>query len=346
MSTLRDHSLAVADEATYAAGGTFARFLEMLKASKPAWDPQTIRGQGLRPAAAFQRASRSYPGYGQGKVPIEIEVPTIGMGELLNASMGDGASHKVGTGESTTYQRVWTSALSGNVLPSIAVQFGITAADDAGTTSPYTFKGCTVNGWSLESSSAKEFLKFGASLDARTLDRTTSLTTWAGPDALNFFTQWDSAIYIGGTLTEPTDTALGSMTGSAIEAGIVRSWKLSVDNKLGDSAWGVGGRGRPRVGGRIATLELDVEHRDNTLRDAMFSQDTVAVLLQHTGAALSTGHETLQIAVPAALVDDGPMPEPTDGEVFLAKVKMTLALDDDDHPAFYVASRTSEDTLP
>ncbi len=343
MANLTDHQLVAGPEAVaYGTKAATFRSFEMLSKSSIAWDQKPIQGAGLRPARNFPRADRRKPGYGQGKPVISIEAVTTGMGTLLNACLGNGQSTLVPGEGSTTYQQLYSSGLGGTVLPSLTAQLGIVRSDDTGTVDPYTLRGCTVSDWSIECPSAEKLI-LEATLDALALDTDTALVEWEDPAYTGFYTSWAGSVSLGGTITPPTATALATGGSPLAE---VRNWKLSVANKIDDSGWVVGGRRRPRFGARTATFEAEVYYVDQTFVDALREQTPVGIVIAHTAGSLSTGLETLQLCVPAFLVDDGAIPDPTDdGAPTVAKLKTTVALDADDDEAFYVACRTADTAI-
>jgi hypothetical protein len=128
-----------------------------------------------------------------------------------------------------------------------------------------------------------------------------------------------ASITIGGTLTVPTTTALGTISGGTVAAA-VKDWTLTLDNGVDGGRDVVGGRNQATTGKRVGTLKTTVEYDSTTgvvLQQYMVNQTQVAMLVNaQTPEIITAGNPaTFQIATPVAAIDSGAIPQPTAGTV-------------------------------
>jgi hypothetical protein len=111
-------------------------------------------------------------------------------------------------------------------------------------------------------------------------------------------------VTLGGSVTAPTSTTLAS-GGTAVAN--VRSFSLTVDNKVAEDRFTFGGSGmmsQPTVGLRDVKGKMTVEYTDTTVPAAHLADTELAVTLTFTSTeALSTGTAQMQIVLPAIRVN-------------------------------------------
>ena len=311
MPTMLDHQVGWKIESTWNTPVTVDRFGEWMKGSSFDWDPNVVQGKGLRVGSRGARAGRRVALVGKGSGKLQLELASKGLGTLLQACFGVATSTLV-TG--STYQQVFTPALTGTYLPSLTVQEGI--VKPGGTVDAYTFSGCTVGKFELEMPD-EGIGTLTAEMDARSLATATALATASYPTTPTLYSSalpTSGALTAGGTLTAPTASALGSIAGGATVA--VKGWKFGVDNGIDEKRTVIGGRNQPTAGLAGLKLTTTVEYdatTGTTFRDALIGQSsTPLILTSATPEALSTGTATLQLTLPAAFVDKGALPEPAD----------------------------------
>jgi Phage tail tube protein len=338
VGVLTDHQLGMVAEVTYNTPPVVTRFLQMLSDSKIDFDPMPLQGMGMTVGApgGVNRADRRIAGIGRGSGTISVEAVSKGLGVLLNACAGTGVSTLVA---GSTFQQNYTPTVAGTLLPSLAVQAGI--VDNTGTVNPHTFAGVSIDKWVLECPEGG-IATLKADFDARSMATATALATASYAAAPSLFSFVGGTITLGGAVTVPTATALG--TGGTANAN-VRSWSLSSENSLDDGRWVIGGRNQPTVGKRKHSLKFRYEFNDTTTRAALLAQSSVSFTATHvTTEALSTGFATLQLVIPAMKINPGSIPDPTLGQTVIVDVDAEILWDGVNAP-FYVVIRTADSAL-
>jgi len=342
VATLVDHSYGMAPEVTYNTPVTVTRHVEALVSSAHDWDPNVLQGAGLRVGSRFARSGRRLGAIGKGKVTVDVEAVAKGLGLLLEQAVGTATSTLV---SASTYQQLFTPVpVSGSYNKSCTWQVGVVKTD--GNVDAYTYAGCTARGLEIDCPEGG-IATVKADFDARSVATATGYVAPSYPTApVNLFTFASGTATTAGTLTVPTTTALGSVAGGTATA--VRSFTLNVDNGIDDSRWVLGGRNQPTTGMRKGTLKLGVEYdatTGTTLRDAMINQTAFPVVLTLTGGALSSGNETLQICLPAVMIDLGAFPDPKDDKVVVTEVQCSVLDNLTAAQALYIAVRTADTAL-
>jgi hypothetical protein len=335
-----DHQVGTVAETTYGTPVTVTRFHEILPDSTHSWDPRPVQGEGLRTGAQFARLGRRAAGTGRGAGELKVEATSKGQGTLLEWAMGNGTSTLV---SGTTYQQLFTTAPpTSGLFPSRTIQYGVVEADASGTPDPYTYSGCMCTGWELSVEDGG-LVQLSFSWDAYARATATALAAASYPTGLAVpFHFAQGALVIGGTLTAPTTTVLGSIAAGTTTAN-VRSLSLSVDNGMDVDRWVLGGRNQPRSGVREATLSLTTEYTGSTWRDYLVAQGAVPFLATFTSTeSLSTGTAVLQICgtgVVNAGADANPSTEtPTE------EIELQLLTPSSGYP-LYAALRTADTAL-
>lgn len=291
MTNFLDSQFGIKKETTFGTAVTVDRFYEFLSAPFK-MDKAIKQGEGLRVGARVARSGRRVVPFSSVSGDLELEVPTKGMGVLWEACMGSGASTLVSTG---LYQQVFTFA---DTQPSYTCQVGVW---NGTAVKPYTYDGCQVGSFSLEASEG-EILKFKASFTGQSLSTAGSVETASYPSGLGLFTFAHGAFYAGGTLTAPTTTALGSVTGTALA--VVKSMTLNVDNQLKDGPQVSGLPTEKQPGLRAISGTVTVEHSGTTFVDAIVAETAMPFI-----GTFTNGTDVIQVIVPEVKLD-GDLPAP------------------------------------
>lgn len=287
MATTQDASIGIAQEATYRTGVTVTRFLEFLDESL-GWNKSVKQGQGLRVGGRVARSARRVVPTAQGEGDFSLELTSKGLGLLLDSALG---SSTVTLVSGTTYQHVFTL---GDSPKSLTVQKGI--PQTGGTVDAYTFLGAMIDSLSIDAKNGDIVqAKFGLDIGDLTTATAYAAPSYPAGPSLYHFGNWSVAT---GTLTAPTTTALASLTSTYAN---FRDASVDIKNNLQDDRFNGGGAGRkakPLVGLREISGSCTVEYDSTTFRDAVINDTPQALMFQWTGAALSTGVETVQIVLP------------------------------------------------
>lgn len=343
MSALTDHQFGLKAEAAYGTPVVVDRFLPILASSEHDFDPTVIQGEGMQVGApgGVNRADRRFAGVGFGTLKIVTEGYSKGLGLLISHATGT-ATHTLVA--ATTYQQVFTPTLTGVLLPSATMQVGI--VDNTGAAAnPYTYAGCTVGSFELElgeGPTAK--VQWTFSVNAKSMATATALAAASYAASPSIFSSASTCSFKpGGTLTVPTTTVAASSTGTANTT--LKAFTLSSDSNIDDGRWIPGGRNQPTAGKRSHTLKLTYEYSDNTFRDALISQASTPLLIDlQTTETLSTGFATLQLAIPAAKVNGGTIPKPTNGETVTCESEFEILYNGTEMP-YYIVQRTADAAL-
>ncbi len=292
MAAQSDASVGIGVESTYGTYVAPTRWYEFTGESLKL-EKNTVQGAGLRVSSKVARSGRRVVTTTQGKGDLEIECISKGMGLLLQACLGTGASTLV---SGSTYQQNFT--LSGSTAPSsLTIQKGV--IDATGTVQAHTFRGAMVDSWELSAGNA-EIVKLKTTFDLRDLDTAQGYVSpsYATGGSLFHFAQ--GAVTIGGAVTAPTTNALA--TGGTAVAN-VRDFTLQCSNKIAADRFNFGGAGKkakPIAGLRELTGSMTIEYDSNTIRDAYIADTELAVSLTFTSAeSLSAGTATMQVVLPA-----------------------------------------------
>lgn len=236
----------------------------------------------------------------------------------------------------STYQQVHTFA---DVLPSHTIQFGVPNA--AGVIRPMTYSGCTVSSFEI-GGAVGEIATLKTSWDDRDWTTATAYTQPSYPTGGNLFTVESATIY-SGAYTAPTATALAS---AATPVAGVKDFKVSVANSVLTDRFFMNSNGRKDrqlPGTRQPAVELNVEYQGNSLWDALEADAELALVISLIGGALSTGYETMQIAIPCLKLDGG-LPEGGPDAIASQAIKM-VGLDNLTQSPLQIITRTSDTAL-
>lgn len=311
MSTVLDASVGIAAESTYKTPVTVTRWLEYLDEDMD-WNKNTKQGQGLRVGSRVARSGRRVVVSAEGKGSPSFELTSKGMGLWWQAALGTSVSNLV---SGSTYQQNHTLT-TGSLMPSVTLQKGL--PEVGGTIDAYTYAGVVVDSWELNFPNT-DIASVKFNLDAADLSTATGYATPSYPTTPNLF-HFANATLSSGTYTAATTTALATGSTSLVN---IRGGSIVVNNNLGLDRQNVGGGGRkkqPWVGLADIQVSLDAEYDSTTFRDAVLNETPMLLLLNFTGGALSTGLETLQVAIPELKFDDD-IPKTNGANLILQSMK-------------------------
>lgn len=336
MANHQDWEVSAVKEVTYGTAVTTEDFLEWGDFKPFTPEVGIVQGVGMRSAVRAPISGRRVSGLGkQAAGPITVELANKGQGWLYEAALGTGTSTLV---SGSTYQEVFTLA---DTLPSYTVQFNTRQID--GTSAPVTFLGSVVDSWelSVENNGIGSLV---TTWDSRTWSTAIAAASTSYASGVNLFSFKDLSVSTG-TLTLATTTALASSV-TALDG--VRSVKISCANNLVKDRFYAGAsglKGKPIPGTRLITGELQVDFLANTLRDAFLAQTAMTLLVTLTGSgALSTGFETIQVALSAIMLD-GDMPEGSKDGAPSQPIKFTALADLTAAQVVQVVRRTAETAI-
>lgn len=334
MGTAQDYNLVIAREVTYKTYVAGARGWEILGDESLDWVKGVKQGMGLRVGARVARSLRRTVPSAQGAGDLSIEAISKGMGLGWEACLGTGVSTLV---SGSTFQQLFTL---GDTPMSASIQKSPTRVD--GTQDPISFLGCMVEEWEFAFGNQDiAGLKMG--WDIGDFSTAQAYVAPVYPSAPSLF-HFANASLSTGTLTAPTTTALAS---AATPTANVRGGKIMGKNKLRNDRFNMGGAGRkskPTVGVREFSGELTIEYDSTTYRDLVLNDGAMTLLVQYTGAALSTGVETLQVAL-SEIKLEGELPRPNDGELILQSIKFTGLDNQVAAQPIWVVMRTADTTI-
>lgn len=313
MTTQLDSSIGIKKESTYGVGVTVDRFPEFLSETLD-WKPSYMVGKGLKPGSRVSRQERRILGKNWVEGDVEIEACSRGIGVFWEALLGASTSTIIGAGPA--YQHVFTLTNT-DPIPSYTVQKGIPLLG-GGAVQPHTFTGmvCTKGSISLPEG---DVVKLRTSWNGKAVDTATS---YAAPSFITsgqeLFTYWQAALTVGGSVTNPTTTALAS-GGTATSN--IRNFSLDIDNKLDTNGFTFGSGGkqgrRPALGYTDITGKFTAEFDSTTYRDLFIANTAVPLVLTITTPTLlqTSVFNTLQIVLPSVKLDGSIPKAVSDGVV-------------------------------
>ncbi|MBW9118885.1 hypothetical protein JNB63_02135 [Microbacterium trichothecenolyticum] len=340
MTIQADCSIGFKKETAYGTAVTVDRFLEFTSESLD-YEREYYQGEGLRPGSRLARSARRVLAKDGAAGDIELEVPTRGLGTLLELLTGTASSTIV---SGALYQQLFTLQKS-DYLPSATIQKGIPRLG-ADTVDAYTFKGAQNTSFELSMANA-EVLKLKTSWTAREVDTSIVYATPSYPSGFELFSFASAALVIGGSVTVPTATTLAT---GGTEVANVRDFSISVDQGLDDNGWNLGGAGkrsrRGAVGQAAVTGKVTAEYDSTTFRDAVRDQTPLALVATFLGATdISSGNKpTLQVVVPDIRFE-GELPKSNGGDVITQSIDFTGFDGLVAAHALYIATRTADTAL-
>lgn len=324
MTTQLDFSVGIGKETTYGETVTPTRFFEAEAAMK--YNIQRAEGRGLRPTKAVNRLSRSSISRHEVSGDQQVEALTSGLGFLLNAALGAVTNTVVPSTTPPVYQQVHTITKTDPVT-SYTIQEVLPFLGGTGQEA-YVFAGCVANTLDIE-------VAEGAAVDVKIGWLGKSFATTGSPAAASYpandslITFVHGEIKVGGAITPPTATAVGSST--AIASANIKQVSLSISNGLDSDGYNLGGGGeRSRVnalGKRSISGKVTAEFDSATLRAAYTDQTPLALVLDFvhdTQIGVATPGDVpqyaqLQIVIPSLLLK-GEIPSSNGGSVITQSI--------------------------
>lgn len=340
MTTQLDFSVSIAKETTYGQVATPTRAIE--SEAKFKYDIQKVQGKGMRPSKRVQRGKRSSLArlVASGDTPFEI--PTSGFGLFLNAVLGVVTNTVVPTLTPTRYQQVHTLTKT-DPIDSYTIQEIIPLIGGAAG-QPHTFTGCVADSIDIEAKEG-EIVTAKISWLGKGMNTATpaAAAVYPGGNADGVFTFVHGTIGLSGTLTPPTATVLGSLSGSP--AANISDISVSIKNNLDTGGYNLGGAGsRSRknvLGVGAITGKLTAEYDSNTLRDAYLNQTFLPLVLTFLH---DDGVSVLQIILPAILLK-GEVPTTNGGAPATQSIDFEAYDNDVAAESIYVVIRTVDTTV-
>lgn len=341
MTTQLDAQIGIKKETVFGTAVVVDTFVEFTEEDLT-WMPTFAQGAGMRVGQRLDYSDRRVLVKEEVGGSFTVEGQTKGLGKLIEAALG-------GTGTSTliagsAYQQLFTPTTT-DLLSSYTIQKGIPPIG-GGATTPVTFSGMVCTGFEIAVGNAS-IPTLAFSWMGKDKNTATALATASYPTAVSELSFVHGAITVGGTVTVPTTTALGS--GGTVAANI-REFNLTFDNGLDTDGFNLGGSGKRSrqqvLGKRAITGSLTAEFDSVTLRDAWLNQtDTAIVVTFATTTAISGANfPALQLVIPLVRFE-GSIPSASAGAPVTLSIDFTV-LDGRvaAHP-FYVAIVTAETAI-
>ena len=273
---------------------------------------------------------------------VEFDMPMDGFLNL-SLSMDAKAAHitrTVSDGATTSGSPTFTSASAAFVANDVGVP--ITATGIPANTTILSVTNSTTVTLSANASATDSALSttIGSAYVTPTYPSGATLySSTANPTLAN--------VVLGGSLTVPTTTVLGSITGGTTVAAC-KSWNLKLDNGVTPRE-AIGTRNQPTTGSRTGTVEMEIEYDAVTglmLESAMINKTSMPLLLSaQTSEVIGTGFATFQLAIPSTAIDSGAIPQPTSGGVASTSLKFSILDGEVAAAQLYAAYRTADVAL-
>lgn len=334
MASPQDVQVGLVSEVTYNTPLTVTRFGEPLANPTLTLNKNIKQGQGLRVASRVARSGRRVIPTSDCTGDVPFELASKGMGLWWQLAMGAGTSTLV---SGSTFQQVFTFA---DTPPSATVQVGLPEA--GGTADAYTYAGAMCSAFTINCPNG-DIANVTFSLDAASVATATALATASYPTTPSLFHFANGSI-ASGTLTAPTTTALASGTTTIAD---VRAFSMSVNHNLATDRFNFGASGKkakPTVGLRDVTGTLTAEYDVSTYRDAVINETPAMLILNFTGAALSSGTEQIQIVIPEYKLDS-PFAQANGTDLITTDLAMTVLDNLTAAQPLWIVCRTSDAAL-
>lgn len=338
MATPQDYSLNVSTEASY---GTYLAGTRAFEFNDESFDftPERADGRGLKVGARGDLAYRSVDTIKQGAGSLTIPAATKGMGILLSAALG---TNSVTLVSGSTYQHNYTL---GDTPSSLSIQKGAPRTT-SGTVDAYSFLGCMVDSWSFDGANS-DLPTFTFDFDIRSLDTAQSFAALTYPSLAtgSFYSFKDAATTYGGTVTNPTTTAIA--TGGTTVTDF-RDFKFEVNNNLAKDRFnmvGTGLKSKPTPGFREITGSFTAEYDATTYRDDYIANTSRPLVVTYTSAeSLSTGTSILQFVFPDIKLRSA-IPVANNGDLVTVEHQFKAYQATTSAQMIYVVLRTSDTTI-
>lgn len=328
MTTEQDYQIMAALESSYGVKATPTRTVEFTEETFD-WEPDFVQGAGLKYGKTMDLSSRRVLGKSAVGGDFTVEALTKGIGWAFQAALGAGSSTLIG-GAGTAYQQLFQLGTS-DYLPSYTIQKGIPPLG-GGALVPKTFLGMQCSGFELVAGNAGiPTIKF--TWAGKSVDTASSLATAAYPTGVKELSFVNASLVVGGVVTPPTATALGSSTGT-LGLVNVRDVDFTWDNGLDTNGYNFGGAGqrsRPAaLGTRKGTGTMTAEFTDTGLEAAFLAQTDLGLVLTYALSSASdlisgSSYPALQLVLPELRLE-GELAKSAGGDVVTQSIGFT-ALD-------------------
>jgi hypothetical protein len=341
MTTQLDCSIGLSvAESTYGTPVTVSKFVEHLDETLDA-DLTYVESDAYRVGTRFHRGSRRTLVKQMAGGDINVEVASKGLGALLKAALGTVTTTQ--RGSTGVYQQVHSPATT-DYLESYTIQKGVPLLG-GGAAVPYTFPGSVCDSFELACpNSATATLK--TTWVSRETRSDISYAAPSYPAGLELFSFVGGSLVLGGTIVQPTTTALA--TGGTVAANI-RDWNLTYKNNLDDAGYNLGSAGRrsrpPALGRGEITGTMTAEFDSTVLAAAYLANTPLAMVLNLQGfAVIGSGSDVpaLQVVVSDIRLN-GELPKTGGGGVITQSIGFTGEYDTTNAPikAVYVSTDTA-----
>jgi len=335
MANITDNQIGIKRETTYNTPVTVDRFYPFLDGTSADWNTRQRQGQSV-----FVNSKRGWRGdrrvipIGQGVLTVKTELSSRQGGVLFDLCHGVSTVTAI-TGGS---QQVFTTGVTGTVLPSATIQLGKVRND--GTVDVETYSGCTAVSFEIECPE-DGILTISVTFDARAFTTATALATASYTAGAYLFDASQGSAFVNGAFVAPTTLLLGT---AATPFGNFRSWKLTVDQSADLGRWVIGGRNQPTVGSLSPVFTGDAEYNDTALRTIYLAGTGVPVVINHTTAeVVGAGNSQLQLAIPQLFLS-APVLPPVSTETSVVTISGDITFNGT-NDLFYVVTRTADTAL-
>jgi len=337
MAAISDASVGSVIESAYGTPDTVSRFYEFVDESFE-YEKTVKQGTGIRVGSKVARSARRVIVQTQAKGDLTVEMTSKGLGTLLQACFGTGNSAAV---SGNVYQQRFTLSAAA-VPPSMTVQKGVPRAD--GTVDAYTFDGGVVDSFEISAPHGGiPTLKASFVFQDALTGTAYATPSYVSSPVLFHFAQ--GAITLGGTVTAPTTTALGSGGTSVAN---VTDFSLKVDNKLNADRFAYSNAGKmsqPTYGLRDVGGKMTIEYTDQVVTNAYMNDTELALSLTFTTSeALSSGYSTMQIVLPAIKLN-GELPKANGTDMITQSVDFDVLDNLTAAEPVYLVLRTTDTAL-
>lgn len=322
-----DGSLGFGKETTFADPTAVpTRWVEWLDSSM-SLERNTYTAKGIRSGRLVAAANRRTLTTSRTGGDFSLEVPSKGFGLFLEALFGKVAT-VAPTAPDTAYTQTYT--LDG-AAPSLVIQQNVPTT--AGVIKPQTYRGCQINSGEFScSNDGVVTAKFGVIGQSVDLAAPAGSPVYVTSDTAGLFS------FLGGQV---------KFDGAAI--GSVQDVTLTIDRKLDNSNYYLGGGGKPGKGRSKELFEISgkmtVEFADDSLIQKWLTDASLSLDIAFTGANITGGakKETLAFSVPTIKLDGDIMPGLKGGEAVTLDVAFSGLVSGSAEPitATYITTDTA-----
>ncbi|HEV2778545.1 MAG TPA: phage tail tube protein [Actinophytocola sp.] len=284
--------LGTAEEVTFGTPVTVDRFFEFRPPANLKYDIERIESQALRSGARVLRSDRWAAGKKSVSGDIVMELANKSFGRWFKHAFGGVASAQPDAGGAPT---VWKHTFTpGDIPTGQTIQIG--RPDTGGTVRPFTYHGCKVSGWKIESS-VGEIATVTMSILGEDEDTSTALAAVSYPASLTLMTFVQGTLTIGGSAQDVMSASVEGNNGLAEDRYFLGSQlrKNPLESKL-----------RPYTG------KLDAEFESLTAYNRFVNGTEAELVLLFQGATIATTYK-FETKITANVRFDGDTPEVTDG---------------------------------